>query len=142
MDVVTKEETRKRAACERVRLWRINNPERFQATLAAYVSKNRDAIAARKARWAERNADRLKAKQRAYYAVNKQKLVERAAEWARTNRARYEANQAAYRKRESERRCIDVQKRRANQLRAIPSWANEFFIAEAYRLARMRTKAT
>lgn len=32
--------------------------------------------------------------------------------------------------------------RRAAQIKATPSWANKFFIQEAYRLARLRTKIT
>ncbi len=32
--------------------------------------------------------------------------------------------------------------RKARKLQATPAWANEFFIAEAYHLAKLRTKAT
>lgn len=67
-------------------------------------------------------------------------MIASAKSWREANRERYEANQAAWRERHSERRTEQARKRRIGLLKAQPSWANEFFIEEAYLLAALRSR--
>lgn len=94
---------------------------------------------------------------RSYYERNRDQLRERAAQWAVTNRARMLAKKAEYREQNREevraavrdwskrnraaKRSLDEARRRSHA-RAAPKWRNTFFIAEAYRLARLRTRIT
>ena len=67
-----------------------------------------------------------RAARRKYYAANKAKWAEK---YIKTDRAKV-------------RRAVAQAKRRARLLQAMPKWANEFFIEEAYDLAARRTKIT
>ena len=94
----------------------------------------------RSKRWAIANAERVKANFARWYAVNKHRVIKSASEWKKKNPERYAKNQSAWRKVVSSRRCLQVVKRRAESIKATPSWANEFFIEEAYDLAKRRSK--
>jgi len=47
-----------------------------------------------------------------------------------------------YAKKHPDKFAAKSAKRKSEKLRATPSWANRFFIREAYHLAMLRTKAT
>jgi hypothetical protein len=133
------------------------------------ITKQKDA--ARKAAWAIKNKTRLRGKMHAYYLANKEKILARSLAWAGKNKERVDKNQAEYRlknahlrsaktrawcrlnrdkkrKMDSEYRAAHpgmqrarLALRRAIKRHATPSWANSFFISEAYHLAVLRTKA-
>ena len=94
----------------------------------------------RSKRWAAANAERVKANFARWYAVNKHRVIKSAAEWKKKNPERYAKNQSTWRKTFSSHRCLQVVKRRAASIKATPSWANSFFIEEAYDLAKRRSK--
>ena len=89
--------------------------------------------------WAIKNRDRVKANFARWYALNREKMLATAKAWSLANPERFAANQAAYRKAFSKERCFQVVKRRAECALATPKWANQFFMEEAYDLARRRT---
>lgn len=92
--------------------------------------------------WYWNNKDRVKANFARWYEKNKEKMVKRSQQWAIDNAERYRKNQSTWRARVSDRRCEQSARRRALTTKATPKWANEFFISEAYHLAKLRTKAT
>lgn len=72
--------------------------------------------------WKQRNPERIQSSWSKWYAKNREALLERR----RGSPALVEA----------------VRRRHAAKLRAVPSWANRFFMHEAYDLAARRTKST
>jgi hypothetical protein len=91
---------------------------------AAYRIDNRARVSATKQAWAERNPERAAEIKRNHFIANKQACLTRMAEWKRAH---------------PECRTADNLSRRLTHKNATPQWANEFFIAEAYDLARERT---
>jgi hypothetical protein len=98
--------------CGRLRhsRWKANNPEVFKASQRKWYSKNRDEQVARCKRYKDANPELMKESYRSYGAANKDKIN------AKTSR------------------------RKATKLNATPAWANEFFMKEAYHLAKLREK--
>jgi hypothetical protein len=109
-------------ACVRLRNVKFyaENRERERARASAYRAANRQEVLAGLARWHEENREHSVA----YRARNADRFNERSREWSKANP-------------DIKRR--QWQKRRAVERQATPSWANRFFMAEAYRLARLRT---
>ena len=73
---------------------------------------------------------------------NPEKFRSYKAKWrdsARVERAEYDA---AYVKAHLPQHNAKSARRRASELQATPKWANEFFIEEAYALAKLRTEMT
>lgn len=112
---------------ERTRTWALDNPERKKAMDAAYVAQNPERIAENLRNWRASNKDRRNATARAWYAADVEK---------------HRAEKAAEVKRNSQRHAAYQAKRRAGKLRATPVWANQFYISEAYHLAKLRTEMT
>lgn len=107
------------AALQRERL----GAEAIRLSNQAHYKKNRVAILAQVADYHSRVADAKKARYKADPAAQR----ERARAWIKANPVRANARNAA---------------RRASLLLATPAWANEFYIEEAYHLARLRTQMT
>lgn len=113
---------------------------------AAYYEKNRDRLlekgrqALRSETPEQRQARLIKAKARVkeWIANNPEKRAEQRAKYDGNDAAR--ARKAAWKKRNPAAVSKSTQDRNAKKLRATPSWANEFFIEEAYRLAKLREK--
>ena len=75
--------------------------------------------------WAAENRDKRQAIAKRSYYKHREKCIEKAKNWARNNKAKV---------------CARVNAREAAKLLATPPWAEEFFISEAYELAKLRTK--
>lgn len=79
-----------------------------------------------------------------YSKRNSAAIVAKVAAWRAANpdkaAASYRAHQARRRKAHAGRVNADTAARKAHIKRATPPWANEFFIAEAYELAKLREK--
>ena len=102
-------------SAEKAKAWREANPDRYaqhKADTAARNKQNPARVRVYQARWREKNRERERLRHKAY--------LEQRPEVYAANAAR----------------------RRAAKAKATPAWANEFFIAEAYALARLRTKTT
>lgn len=75
--------------------------------------------------WKHANVEKNRAAARRWAAENRERAREKARVWAKANHGRVVAN---------------VRLREARERRAMPKWANRFFIGEIYDLARLRTK--
>jgi len=115
----------------KAKLFRDNNKEKIAARGKRYRSSNRESINVTKKKYHLDNRERHAIKNKKYRIENEQALRIKKAEYhqrvkdcpaVRTSRNFFKA------------------KRRALQYRAQPKWANEFFIREAYALARLRTE--
>lgn len=107
-------------------------------------------VAERRAHYARRTSH-IKARTRRYYEENKVIVVQKQIEYAKKNWEQVNINKARWRHNNKEKHVATnvawnkahPEKARAHQLRyCTPKWANEFFIQEIYRLARLRTKVT
>ncbi len=116
--------------CTRIRerAWYAANADKKKAWVKSYQDKNppdKERTLAYSRAHVARYPDRAKAKYRAYYCRNADARRNQAVVWRSFNKEKVTAYSA---------------KRRASKLNATPSWANDFFIKEAYALARLRTK--
>lgn len=127
-----KEEIRAKARASEAS--KANNKRKYEA--------NKEAIIARSAAWQRANKARVNAKNAAWRAKNIEKVTasykERLARTVEERRARG----AAWKKANPDKANASTQRRRARKAGATPAWRNEFFIREAYHLAKLRTEAT
>lgn len=96
---------------------------------------------ARTVRWQQANKEQHKENQRRWFSKSGSKPLFDARSRAKRLVRKLETD-AAWRRANGPRMVAKEAKRRATELSATPSWANEFFIGEAYHLASLRTKAT
>lgn len=106
---------------------RVAHPGRYKAKSARYYIAHQDEVKVRSQQYAKAHPEEKRAQSAAYYVANKDKWAERDYNWQKLFPEKHAAKQA---------------KRRANKFDASPAWANEFFIEEAYHLAKLRTKVT
>lgn len=117
--------------CETARIlaWREANPEKSAAIHARHYLNNTATVSARVAQWHKadiaKNPEKYAARSREWKRANPEKCAQYMMEWKRENRAYCTAQQ---------------QQREAKKRSATPAWANQFFIEEAYELARLRTQ--
>lgn len=95
---------------------------------------NRPAILIAARRWKQRNADAVKKYKKEHRPPNKGRPPKDLTAPARAK--------SLWKKRNPHRVSADHAERRAREHGAKPSWANSFFIQEAYRLAKLREAAT
>jgi hypothetical protein len=107
--------------------WYESNRERALSNASSYRSANREACLARSLDWARRNPQRRKEICEAYTHKHPERRAATKAKWSSENKGKHRHYAAS---------------RKVSKLRAMPSWANEFFIEEAYGLAALRTKIT
>ncbi len=96
-----------------------------KACNAQYRRDNKERVSRIKQEWALRNKPRADAIKRASFLRTKPQALARTAAWKRAH---------------PESRDAENLSRRLAHTNAMPDWANQFFIEEAYRLARLRTK--
>lgn len=123
-----------------MRAWNLANPEKVKATSARRYAKNREQDNVRSKKWRSDNPDKVKAHWAAFHERN----ADKEKEWDRKKRITNHVKIREYKKRYYAERpglknTYDA-KRRAQGKKAMPAWANTFFIAEAYRLAKLREK--
>lgn len=92
----------------------------------------------RSAAWTDANPDKVKARNREKRPLTEAKKV-RQAEWANANRDKVRANAKKWRTSHRDQVAAKTRKRQIAKLKATPQWANEFFVDEAYHLAKIRT---
>jgi hypothetical protein len=136
-------EANKERIKDRVRKRYAEKSDEIKAYVKKYVAENRESVNRAKREHRSKNIDqflakeaeyrakrteekraRLKAVNRELHYRNHEKRLAQKRDWAR----KYREKGAGY-----------TAKRRAAILRATPAWAEEFFLDEAYRLARLRT---
>lgn len=112
---------------EHAKAWAARNGERYKQIQREYAQANREKIAPRQRAWLEKNRTRVVALRKKSREKHRDKEAAYARAWNAAHPERVNAN---------------TRRRFARKLRATPAWANEFFMVEAYHLARLRTKAT
>ena len=101
----------------------------------------------------KQSVEAFKAKQKEWRERNKESIAKRVREWQQANMEKGRAKTARYRERnpqawaEHYAKNVSLYTERAERRRrairgAAPEWRNQFFILEAYRLARARSRAT
>jgi hypothetical protein len=128
------QEANKKQAVERVRKWRIENPEKRKDQQLKYVKNHPEIVAAKQRRWRANHLDEVRIKDRieakAYRDANKELIKTRKKIYAQNNKNIINAA---------------VAKRKAAKLQRIPKWTSEldvWMIKEIYDLAMLRTKLT
>lgn len=106
----------------RVTAWRIANPDRV---------RDQQSV------WRKANPEKIRAQnQKQYVKADKEKLQKQKRSWQELNRDKVRAAVLKWNRANPGSTAL----RKAAKLNATPGWANEFFMVEAYRLARLRTK--
>jgi hypothetical protein len=112
-----------------VRKWKQANPDKVRARNVERYWADPEKVRARIKAWKVANPDKVLAKARAWKEKNPEKAKKFRNESVRRWGKKYPDRRAAY--------CRGYQ---AAKLNATPAWANNFFIAEAYHLAKLREK--
>jgi hypothetical protein len=121
-----------------IRAWNAANPEKAKAISARKYAKNRAQDNARTAAYLAAHPEKKLAYGAAYRARNPEKERARAKKYRDSHKAEGLAYRQKYRAENKDLVTLWDANRRANEKRATPSWANQFFIAEAYHLAKLR----
>jgi hypothetical protein len=108
-----------------------SNPQKFKDRNAKWRKANPAQVAAGKQAWEKRfkeeHPEEYKAQRKAIRARRKDKTAEEGRKWRKAN---------------PDKNCAKAAKYRAAKLQRTVPWANDFFIEEAYALARLRTEMT
>ena len=123
------------------------------AYYAKHRKENRDRYLAYEAEWRASHRENVKLAQRKWRAANTELAKERTrvaalkayrarpyARWTAMEQQQHRDRVNSWRRANPSHGASFRAKRRAAEKRATPVWANSFFIAEAYRLAALRTK--
>jgi hypothetical protein len=97
----------------------------YAAKNKEWTSRHRSYYAARSRKWYWENRTRARTNAKARRIAHPERMKEYFKNWQKDNMHILLAN---------------VAKRKAQKIKATPQWANEFFMSEAYHLARLRTK--
>ena len=127
-------------AKERERARYQNNRQEIDAKHTAWRKANPDKHNAASARWAKENPDKQRARVLRWKLENKERTAANLAAWHLKNKERRRVANALWIKNNPEYAAAKTSQRKAAALQATPSWANEFFVKEAYALAKLRTK--
>ena len=112
-------------ATTRMRKWRSADPDGVKANRhIRYLERREHELSVNRA-WRSKNIEMARAISLSWNRNNKERHAENVKRWGALN---------------ADRRVASLAMRRATLLNATPSWANKFFIAEAYRLAKLREK--
>ncbi len=132
----------KACACAATREWNVKNRERSAQTHAEYFKKNKAKLVEASRQWRTKNPEVSLEHGRKYRSQNAEKEIVRAKNYRDAHKV--EALEYRRKYREKNRGLVNLwdANRRAAEIRAIPKWANAFFISEAFDLAKRREKAT
>ena len=112
---------------ERGRLWYRNNKEWAITQHREYRARNEGQVFQLQKRYRDNNAEKRKADN---------------ARWRESHADQHRANAIKWSKNNRHMVSVTNTKRRGQSRLATPEWANKFFMAEAYDLARRRTRCT
>lgn len=121
-----------------MRSWNVANPDKVKANAFRKHERNRETDNLRNKLWRERNPEKVDAYWRAFHAANKHKEVEWNRRKRIKNRAKNSDTQRRYHEARPGLKNLWDANRRAIAKQATPGWANKFFIAEAFHLAKLR----
>ena len=115
------------------------NKEKISEYEKAYYLKNKEKIDLINKNWRENNTTRNKEVQKLWRENNKERKRECNKIWNNKNIEKNRQYKKNWDKRNPDKTAAKVQQRNARKLQAQPKWANEFFIKEAYTLAKLRS---
>jgi hypothetical protein len=120
--------------------WKEANADKMRGYKKKWDENNKDKVAAKTRRWYEANKERKVAMDLARDKLNKEQADARKAKWRQAHRGK--ANAAGQKWRRNNRDKVNAFKarRKAAELQATPAWAIDFFMEEAYALAKLRTE--
>lgn len=129
-------------ACKQAanKAWEKANPEKMRTYKFKWEVANKDKVAAKTRRWYEANKDRKIARDLERDRRNKRQAIERKARWLAANKEKADQAHKEWAARNPEKLRAQWARRRAVERKATPSWAVDFFIEEAYTLAKLRTE--
>lgn len=113
------------------KIWREKNKEKLQLSMLEYRKNNLEKLKLQN-----------KENHRKRYLANKEAVLEKNKNWRIKNKGRLNELTKEWSKRNRNMTASYWAKYKSAKLNATPSWANEFFIKEAYSLASLRTKMT
>lgn len=136
---------KRRKHADYMREYMARNPDKRAIALikaASYRAKNAEKIAAGKKDWYLRNAEAVKEKSSKWATDNAERKNENARAWRKANPIVDSEHHRRYRESSSHIVAASSMRRIATKLMATPAWINEFFVEEAYALAKLREKTT
>jgi len=104
----------------------------------AYREANKDTLAAKRMEYRKENAEAIAERKKSAYMSDIERQREIRKEWQRNNPEKVAARNAKWKKQNRDKVTASTLRRRDYIQRATPSWANHFFIDEAYHLAKVR----
>ncbi len=107
-----------------------------------YSLNNKEQLKLYKAKYYLDNKLNIAQKAKEHYSKNKDVVKAKVKAWVKLNPDKVKVNKSKYYKANPEKINFHTNKRRVAKLERQPSWANEFFIQEAYHLAKLRTEMT
>ena len=122
--------------------YRKKNSDACKARSLGWHKENRVRSIKRTREWQEKHADRHMETQRMWREANASKRAASWIDWAQKNAEHVSAIRREYTRKNLPKFAAYARKRRAVQLQAMPIWADEDLILEAYELAKLRTAAT
>lgn len=130
----------KECACRLARQWHSENKEKAAEQKRAYFQNNKKAITEKNAQWQRDNAAKVAVYGKKYRDANIEKERERARKYREAHRAEALEYRRSYRARLPDLVNKWDADRRAKERG--PSWSIDFFVREAFHLAKLRTKTT
>lgn len=121
-----------------MRDWRRRNLEKALAAEALRREKRREYQAAYAKEWYERNKPACKRRAKENYHLNKPRHYAQNKKWRQDNPAKEAASTKCWREANRHKVNAYAVRRLSSKRRATPVWANDFFIEEAYHLAKIR----
>lgn len=115
----------KASAIKRIAAYQKARPDLASKWRKDYYYRHHDELLERCRNWARDNPEKRRISRENWNNANRERIARVGASWVRKNRDKVSASWARY---------------HAAKLRAIPKWANQFVIGEAYHLAKLRTK--
>ena len=110
------------------------------AVIKAWKKANYSQVLASNRAWRHENRPLRLEQERRWRAKHRDEHYGKIREWHQRNPDKRRRAALAYAKRHPERVNARNQEYAAKRLGAVPSWANKFFMQEAYALAKLRTK--
>ena len=121
---------------------RSTSKERKRELDREYYKNNKEKVTLVNSIWYSRNRTKMLKYKSEWYQANKERCSRNSKIWEANNRERVRELSRAQSKRNLHKELAKTNKRRTLKLKAIPKWANDFFIEEAYALAKLRTELT
>ena len=110
-----------------IKIWQFNNSDKLKISQNLWQISNKDKCAINHKKYKYKNKDKIAVTQKNYREINKESNAIKEALWKKNNPDKTSAQCA---------------KRRSYKLNATVIWSNDFFIKEAYSLAKLRNKLT